>query len=69
MTQLESLFPGNQLIEGRQVRDLIELREFIDACIDATGNVILDVPMDMRLIRKVLARTGKDIYDLEVTRW
>jgi len=69
MTQLESLFPGNQLIEGRQVRDLIELREFVDACIEATGNVILDVPMDMRLIRKVLARTGKDIYDLEVTRW
>ena len=69
MTQLESLFPGNQLIEGRQVRDLIELREFVDACIEATGNVALDVPMDMRLIRKVLARTGKDIYDLEVTRW
>jgi hypothetical protein len=69
MTQLESLFPGNQLIEGRQVRDLYELREFIDACIEATGNFALDVPMDMRLIRKVLARTGKDIYDLEITRW
>jgi hypothetical protein len=69
MTRMESLFPGNQLIEGRQVRDLIELRDFVDACIEATGNVALDVPMDMRLMRKVLASSGKDVYDLEVTRW
>jgi hypothetical protein len=69
MTQMESLFSGNQLIEGRQIRDLYELREFLDACIEATGNVALDVPMDMRLIRKVLASSGKDVYDLEVTRW
>jgi hypothetical protein len=69
MTQMESLFPGNQLIEGRQIRDLYELREFLDACIEATGNVALDVPMDMRLIKKVNTRTGRDVYDLEVTRW
>jgi hypothetical protein len=69
MTQMESLFPGNQLIEGRQVRDLYELREFVDACIEATGNVVLDVPMDMRLIKKVNPRTARDIYDLEITRW
>jgi hypothetical protein len=69
MTQMESLFPGNQLIEGRQIRDLYELREFLDACIEATGNVALDVPMDMRLIKKVNPRTAKDIYDLEITRW
>jgi len=69
MTQMESLFPGNQLIEGRQIRDLYELREFLDACIEATGNVVLDVPMDMRLIKKVNTRTGRDVYDLEVTRW
>jgi len=69
MTQMESLFPGNQVIEGRQVRDLIEMRDFVQACLDATGNVALDVPMDMRLVRKVLSRTGKDIYDLEITRW
>jgi hypothetical protein len=69
MTVVETFFPGDQLIEGRQIRDLVELREFIDACIDATGNVALDVPMDMRLMRKVLSRSGKDVYDLEITRW
>jgi len=69
MTHVDSLFPGNQLIEGRQIRSLNELRDFIDACIDATGDVALDVPMDMRLLRKVEMRTAKDVYDLEITRW
>ena len=54
MTIVEGLFPANQLIEGRQIRGLNELRDFIDACIDATGNVAFDVPMDMRLMRKIL---------------
>ena len=55
--------PNPRTIEGRQIRDLRELRDFVDACIDATGNVALDVPMDMRLIQT------DNRYDLEVTRW
>jgi len=55
--------PNPRTIEGRQIRDLRELRDFVDACIDAEGNVALDVPMDMRLIQT------DNRYDLEVTRW
>jgi len=69
MTVVESFFPANQLIEGRQIRDLYELRDFIDACIDAEGNIALDCPYDMRLMQKILPDTGKEVYDLEVTRW
>ena len=69
MTNILHLFPANQLIEGRNCRDLYELREFVDACIEAEGNVALDVPMDMRLIQKILPDTGKEVYDLEITRW
>ena len=55
--------PNPRTIEGRQIRDLYELRAFVDACIDAEGNLALDVPMDMRLIQT------DNRYDLEVTRW
>ena len=55
--------PNPRTIEGRQIRDLRELRAFIDACIDAEGNVALDCPYDMRLIQT------DNRYDLEVTRW
>ena len=55
--------PNPRTIEGRQIRDLRDLRDFVDACIDATGNVELNVPYDMRLIQT------DNRYDLEVTRW
>ena len=55
--------PNPRTIEGRQIRDLRDLRDFVDACIDAQGNVALNVPYDMRLIRT------DNRYDLEITRW
>ena len=55
--------PNPRTIEGRAIRDLRDLRDFVDACIDATGNVALNVPYDMRLIQT------DNRYDLEITRW
>jgi len=55
--------PNPRVIEGRQILSLVDLRDFVDACIDAEGNVALDVPMDMRLVQTYSR------YDLEVTRW
>ena len=54
--------PNPRCIEGRQIRDLLELRKFVDACIDFTGNVELDCPYDMRLIQT------DNRYDLEIAR-
>ena len=55
--------PNPRVIEGRQIRSLRDLRDFVDACIDAEGNLALHVPYDMRLIQT------DNRYDLEVKRW
>ena len=55
--------PNPRTIEGRQIRSLRDLRDFVDACIDAEGNLALDVPHDMRLVQT------DNRYDLRVTRW
>jgi len=68
MTNITYLFPPNQLVEGRNCRDLREIREWIDACIDAEGNVALDVPVSLRLWQKIQPDTGIEGYDLEITR-
>jgi len=68
MTNISYLFPPNQLIEGRNCRDLVEIRDWIDACIEAEGNVALHVPISLRLWQKIQPDTGQEIYDLETIR-
>jgi len=68
MTNILHLFPPNQLIEGRNCRDLYELRDLIDAMIEAEGNVALHVPVSLRLWQKIQPDTGQEIYDLEIAR-
>ena len=55
--------PNPRVIEGRVIRSLRDLRDFVDACIDAEGNLALHVPYDMRLIQT------DNRYDLEAKRW
>jgi hypothetical protein len=62
-------------IEARTIRNLAELRDYLDACISAAGvkpqwaEVIhLGTPVDMRLTETVLT-DGSKVYDLDVVRW
>ena len=70
---------GPQVLEGRTIRDLQDLRDFCDAALLAASidsgdqrmrrDVIhLDQPHDMRLVRQTLS-DGSHVYDVAVTRW
>lgn len=59
-------------IEARTIRDVAELRDFLDAClaaVDAPGYTIhLETPVDMRLTEQTLT-DGSKVYDLVAARW
>jgi hypothetical protein len=75
-------YPRNapaQVLEGRTIRDLQDLRDFCDAALLAASidsgdqrtrrDVIhLDVPVDMRLVRETLS-DGSRVYNIAVSRW
>jgi hypothetical protein len=66
---------GSRVIEGRTVRDLRELRDFLDACLtacdvdEANAEVIhLGTPLDLRLTEHTLT-DGSIVHDLVAVKW